>query len=87
MIGNVPPDWADNLKRKEFNDHIRAHFDANHLFDIAKLEAETVKGPDGKEVEVLRSDLTSDGGHLNDKGKRVVAAAFLKMIAAEPVGH
>ncbi len=87
MVGKVPPDWADNAKRKEFNEYIRANFDANHLFDIAKLEAETVKGPDGKEVETLRTELTSDGGHLNEKGKRAVGAAFLKMVAAETVGQ
>ncbi len=87
MMGKEPPDWIDNAKRKKFNEYIRANFDANHLFDIAKLEAETVKGPDGKEVEALRTELTSDGGHLNEKGKRALGAAFLKMVAAETVGQ
>lgn len=87
MKGEVPADWADNAKRKEFNDYVRRQFDANHLFDVAKLEAETLKAPDGNDVEALRTDLTTDGGHLNEKGKRVVGAAFLKMIAAEPVGQ
>jgi len=83
MIGRNPPDLADNTKRKEFNDHLRREFDRNHLFDIAKLEAETATSEDGKPIETMRSELTNDGGHLNAEGQRLVGAAFLKILAAE----
>ena len=83
MIGKAPPDLADNAKRKEFNDTIRQQFGENHLFDIAGLEAETVTTADGKDIEALRAELTNDGGHLNERGRRVAGAAFLKLIAAQ----
>lgn len=83
MIGRTSPDLANNAKRKEFNDYLRKQFDAAHLFDIARLEAETAVGADGKDIEALRGDLTDDGGHLNAKGQRIVGAAFLKMISGD----
>ena len=83
MMGRTPPDLVDNSKRKEFNDYLRAQFDKNHLFDIAKLEAETATADDGKPIEAMRRELTDDGGHLNAEGQRMVGAAFLKILAAE----
>ncbi len=83
MIGRGPNDIADNAKRKEFNDTLRREFDNSHLFDIAKLEAEAATTDDGKPIEVMRQDLTNDGGHLNSTGQQLVGAAFIKVLAAE----
>jgi hypothetical protein len=83
MIGRTPPDRVDNSKRKEFNDYLRAQFDQKHLFDIAKLEAETATTADGRPIEAMRGQLTDDGGHLNADGQRTVGAAFLKILAAQ----
>jgi hypothetical protein len=83
MIGRTSPDLVDNAKRKEFNDLLRREFDGKHLLDIARLEAETTAGEDGKPIEAMRRDLTNDGGHLNGEGQRVVGAAFIKMLASQ----
>ncbi len=76
-LGRGSSDVADNAKRKEFNDALREHFDAEHLFDIAKLEA----GAGSGETEALRAEISNDGGHLNDQGEREIGAAFIQLIA------
>jgi hypothetical protein len=78
-LGRGTDDVADNAKRKEFNDALRKQFDAEHLFDIAKLEA----GAGSDETEALRAEISSDGGHLNDKGEREIGAAFIQLIAGK----
>jgi hypothetical protein len=78
-LGRSSPDAADNAKRKVYNDLLRKQFDARHLFDIAKLEA----GPTSAGTEALRSEISSDGGHLNDRGQRELGAAFIQLIAAQ----
>jgi len=63
LIKGSSPELADNEKRKDFNDYLRKEFDKDHLFDLAALEAEKAVADDGKEIEVMRPSLTSDGGH------------------------
>ena len=88
LIKGSSPELADNEKRKDFNDYLRKEFDKDHLFDLAALEAEKAVADDGKEIEVMRPSLTSDGGHLNAAGQRLVGAAFIKLLAApKPQQH
>jgi lysophospholipase L1-like esterase len=83
LIKGSSPELADNEKRKDFNDYLRKEFDKDHLFDLAALEAEKAVADDGKEIEVMRPSLTSDGGHLNAAGQRLIGAAFIKLLAAQ----
>lgn len=76
-LGRGSDGLADNAKRKEFNDVLRKQFDAEHLFDIARLEA----GAGSGETEALRAEISSDDGHLNDQGEREIGAAFIRLIA------
>jgi lysophospholipase L1-like esterase len=76
-LGRSPQEVAENTKRMEFNDYLRKQFDAEHLFDIAKLEAGATSG----EIESLRPEFSDDGGHLNDRGQREIGAALLQFIA------
>jgi hypothetical protein len=76
-VGRSSPDLAENAKRAIFNTYLRKQFDADHLFDIAKLEA----GPASTGTESLRPEISSDGGHLNDQGEREAGAAFIQLIA------
>ncbi len=90
LMGKQPAQYIENRKRSEFNQIIRAHFSTtNHLFDLARIES----GTDGKrtvfqineqEIEALDPALTDDGGHLNARGERLAAAAFLNLIASLP---
>ncbi len=74
-----------NRARYEFNQLLRAKYGSTgRLWDIAALESTR---PDGSRLtgaaygEELYAGYTSDGGHLNDAGSKVVAAELLRLIA------
>jgi hypothetical protein len=90
LMGRAPAQYAENAKRAEFNALLRDRYLADgRLFDLARVEA-TGAGRaisvdvDGQEVEALDPALTSDGGHLNDRGQNIVAAAFLQYLGSLP---
>jgi hypothetical protein len=77
----------DNVARQQFNEQIRKNAGNAHVFDIAAIESTY---PDGNRVESkaggksfysLADELTHDGGHLNELGKRVVAREFIRVLA------
>ena len=74
-----------NLGRDRFNQLMRAHYQPGHLFDLGVIEATY---PDGrreqgdKSAYALAPIYTHDGGHLNDKGKEMVAIQFLHFLAS-----
>lgn len=78
---------TDNAKRNEFNRLLKQAYPANSIFDLA--EAESTR-PDGSrsyllsgndEIYTLAEEYTTDGGHLNELGKRVVAGGLLVFLA------
>lgn len=81
--------WQDGeaLRRVEYNEKLRAHFDADVLFDLARVESTRPTGQaekamiDGRLVEVLVPAYTDDGGHLNDLGRQTGARAFAQALA------
>lgn len=87
-IGKQPNGYLDNAKRAEFNTRLRERYlSAGRLFDLARIESgSTGKNctvdVDGQAVEALCPELTNDGGHLNERGQALVAAAFLDFINA-----
>lgn len=86
-LGLVPDGYAENARRKEFNDLLRARYgQQGRLFDLAKIESEGYSVPDyqGRLIEVLNPALTTDGGHLNTEGEKQVAARLVKLLAALP---
>lgn len=86
MLGRTPAQYMENSVRADFNQMIREHYSLKgRLFDLARVEAEatgrrTTVNVDGREIETLAHDLTSDGGHLNEEGQILVAAELLKFI-------
>lgn len=81
--------WEDdaNVKRHAFNVRLRADFGDDPIFDLAAIES---TGPDGTEsgfvvdgttYPSLDPRYTDDGGHLNELGEQVAAAAFLRFVA------
>jgi hypothetical protein len=77
IVGNRARDW--------FNRQLRDRF-GHGLFDLAALES---RGPDGKPCELidggmrvpsLAREWTYDGGHLNERGRTMAAAAFLEFL-------
>ena len=78
LIGKM--NFYDNVKRNEFNAMLRRAFAAKEpFFDLAKLESIFPDGSqsaftkDGNIYASLVPDYTNDGGHLNEKGRRIVA--------------
>lgn len=71
---------AENARRHQFNEVLRKQFGPDRVFDLARIES---GGATGNSAPSLRPELTDDGGHLNGEGQRLVAIAFLKLLAAK----
>lgn len=85
MTGKSPAGYAENARRQLFNNELRQHYaGANILFDIAALESHqrsvTITANNAV-IEVLDPTLTSDGGHLNAAGERLLGAALVRHLA------
>jgi hypothetical protein len=80
--------YAENVLRNRYNDLLRREYGGREpLFDIAKLESQTGEAPTtftfrGEQFFALNPAYTPDNGHLNEQGRRIVAAGFLDALAA-----
>lgn len=88
-LGHRHPQHDANLAREWFNDRIRSdHLGRGNLFDLALLESTRRDGRrclhevGGDRIPSLAPEWTSDGGHLNESGRKMVANAFLKFLSA-----
>lgn len=75
---------AVNRLREAFNDKLRAEYGGTEpVFDIAAAESTLPNGTrvTAGGVPCLAACYTSDGGHLNDPGRRAVAREFLRVFA------
>ena len=86
-LGQRHPAIAANRARDWFNSKLRERFGGNHrLFDLAALESRRANGKPcelidaGTRVPSLAREWTYDGGHLNDRGRTMAAAAFLEFL-------
>ena len=86
-LGHRHPAIVANRARDWFNQQLRARFGTGHdLFDLAAVQS---RRPDGRPCELvdgdtrvpsLARDWTYDGGHLNEPGRTMAAAAFLEFL-------
>jgi hypothetical protein len=83
---NVPLNL--NTRREQFNDLLRqTYLGKEPVFDLAEVESTHLDGSrsysrrKGKKVCTLASDLTSDGGHLNEPGRRAAAERLLLVLS------
>lgn len=86
-LGHRHPAIAGNRARDWFNRKLRERFGPGHrLFDLAALESRRANGKPcelidaGTPVPSLAREWTYDGGHLNDRGRTMAAAAFLEFL-------
>jgi hypothetical protein len=86
-LGRRHPAIAANRARDWFNGQLRQRFGGGHrLFDLAALESRRANGKPcelidaGTRVPSLAREWTYDGGHLNDRGRTMAAAAFLEFL-------
>ena len=90
LTGQTPSGYIENYRRHQFNDILRNVYSRQgRLFDLAKIEAEgnSKYQYQGHPLEILNPVISSDGGHLNSLGERLVAARMLKFIATLPFHH
>lgn len=84
------PVWGynENMKRDQFNQKLKGAYEGKApIFDLAGIESTypdgtraVIKGTRGA-CPFLVPEYTTDGGHLNAKGRRVVAEQFLIFLA------
>jgi hypothetical protein len=80
LLGMSTSTDADNAVRETLNRKIRETYGASQvLLDIAKAESESGRASNPPQ---LAEELSSDGAHLNDTGRRRVGAAFVKALSA-----
>ncbi len=88
LLGRKAWEYADNIRRNEYNHLLKDTFETHApVFDIALFEAMTDDGrlstfrEQGKEYLALQEVYSQDGGHLNDAGRRWIAAHLLLFLA------
>lgn len=88
LIGRPVGGYNDNIKRNEFNKMLIKEYEGKEpVFDLAKVESTHPDGrmetftKDGKNYYSLVPDYTDDGGHLNDKGRKIIAEQLLILLA------
>lgn len=87
FLGRETDEDADNALRNAYNASLRARFAHAPLFDVAGVESTEPDGTrssfvhNGDTVYTLALEYTTDGGHLNEAGRRRAAAEFLHTLA------
>ncbi len=89
VLSRRTPERDDNAVRARFNASLRDACGRRGLalFDIAAAESTAPDGSptrfvsDGRPIESLDPAWTSDGGHLNERGRIAVAGQFLQFLA------
>jgi len=81
-------EYAGNIERNRFNDFIRKEYEGKEpVFDLAKVESTHPDGTrssftsEGRTYYSLVPEYTKDGGHLNEKGRKLVAEQLLILLA------
>jgi hypothetical protein len=86
-IGQEVPGDIANVKRAEFNQRLLQTFGSDPVFDVARIESTRVDGTRetfeqaGQTYYSLNPRFSSDGGHLNDVGQRVLGAEMIRFVA------
>ena len=88
LLGRSLSGTEDNLVRMRYNDELKKEYQGKEpVFDIAGIESTFPNGErnvfslDGEKYYALIPEYTTDGGHLNEKGRRVVAARLVQLLA------
>lgn len=83
-------EYADSTKRNQYNELLRNKYTSKEpIVDIAAVESTKPDGSrntydfDGKSYYAMVPEYTYDGGHLNEVGRKRVAAAFLVTLVNE----
>lgn len=87
-LSKAPEDYKTNVEREQFNQALRNEYTGKEpIFDLALIESTLPNGAretfekDGKVYPRLVPAYTTDGGHLNEMGRRLVAEQLLIFLA------
>lgn len=84
MLGMATSTDSDNVVREALSKKLRAEYGSRDvIFDVADTERGD-RAAREDDVPSLAAGLSSDGAHLNDAGRRIVASSFVKTISAAP---
>jgi len=88
IIGRKTWEYDDNIKRNQYNQIlVNTYSGKEPVFDLAKVESTFPNGrrctfsKDGKTYYSLVPEYTTDGGHLNEIGRKIVAEQLLIFLA------
>jgi hypothetical protein len=87
VLGRTEFSDKGNAMRQEYNELLRQEYRGEPLLDLAAFESTLPDGSrcsfeyNGKLAFALADEYTSDGGHLNRLGRRVVATEFVKVFS------
>jgi hypothetical protein len=86
ILGRTDDTEIKNIKVNEFNELLTDHYRNEPIFDLARIESTAPDGTryiveqGGKKLYSIVSEYTSDGGHLNAAGRRIVATELIRTI-------
>lgn len=89
--GRSNKSMLDNVIRNKYNELIFSKYPNNLIFDLAKFESTYPDGSqeqyiyNGKHYNSLVPDYTDDGGHLNEKGRQMVAKNLISFLAEKVI--
>lgn len=88
VLGRPAAGIVENAKRHDFNEMLRQTYSGKEpVFDIAAAESTFLDGKravyefNGSQYYYLIPDYASDGAHLNEQGRKVVATKLLLLLA------
>lgn len=85
-LGRSTYEDRGNVLRNAFNEGLRNRYRDEPIFDLAAIESTRPDGrrssfkQDGRTVYTLAPEYTDDGGHLNQQGRQLVAAQFVRVV-------
>jgi len=81
-------EYDDNIKRNEYNKILLKKYEGKEpVFDIARIQSTLPDGArssftkSGRTYYSMAPDYSYDGGHLNEKGRKIVAEQLLILLA------
>lgn len=91
-LGKPVAGYEENKRRQEFNEMLRAEYGNKKepIFDLAAFESTLENGARvtykhaGQTYYALAPQYSDDGGHLNERGQRFVAAQLLVFLSNIP---
>lgn len=88
IIGRPISNISINIKRNQFNDMLKKEYEGKEpVFDLARIESTLSDGTrlsltkDGATFYSMLPEYTYDGGHLNEKGRKIAAQELLLFLA------